>query len=193
MAGLLGVTPHSTIPPEQLIRAALAQRRRGNIGLAYTYNEPLVGYEYVLDCAKRAAEAGLVNVLVTNGFICRAPLLELLPYIKAMNIDLKGFRQEFYTKLGGDLEAVKETIVLTASLCHVEVTTLIVPGENDSEAEIDELAAWLAGVDPDIPYHVSRFFPHWQMHDRSPTPIDTVYRMAKIARKHLKHVYEGNC
>jgi pyruvate formate lyase activating enzyme len=179
--------------PGQLVAAALAERGRGNIGLAFTYNEPLVGYEFALDCAKLAAQAGLLNVLVTNGYICRAPFLELLPYIHAMNIDLKGFREDYYAKLGGDLETVKSTIALATEKCHVEVTTLAVPGENDDEAEIDELAAWLAGIDRDMPYHVSRFFPRWKMADREPTPIKTVYDLANVARRHLRRVYEGNC
>ncbi|MCL2121516.1 MAG: AmmeMemoRadiSam system radical SAM enzyme [Clostridiales bacterium] len=193
MAGRASFQPATERQPEQLVEAALAERTRGNIGLAYTYNEPLVGYEFVLDCAKLASAAGLQNVLVTNGYICRAPLLTLLPYIHAMNIDLKGFRASYYTSLGGDLATVKETIELAASLCHVEVTTLIVPGENDSEAEITELARWLAGVNPDIPYHVSRFFPRWQMADRAPTPVGKVYALADTARQFLHYVYEGNC
>ena len=193
MAGRESFKQATEMKPEQLVEAAFAERTRGNIGLAYTYNEPLVGYEFVLDCAKLASAAGLQNVLVTNGYLCRAPLLALLPYIQAMNIDLKGFRASYYAELGGDLATVKETIEIAASLCHVEVTTLIVPGENDSEAEIAELARWLAGVNPDIPYHVSRFFPRWQMADRAPTPVGKVYGLADTARQFLHYVYEGNC
>ncbi len=181
------------VKPEELVAAALAEKSRGNIGLAYTYNEPLVGYEFVLDCAKLATAAGLKNVLVTNGYVCPQPLEELLPYIQAMNIDLKGFTQEYYAKLGGDLETVKATIKRAAAACHLEVTTLIVPGENDSEVEMVEMAAWLASIDKEIPYHVSRFFPHWQMRDRGPTPVEKVYALAAAARRYLTHVYEGNC
>ncbi|MEL7622664.1 MAG: AmmeMemoRadiSam system radical SAM enzyme [Clostridiales bacterium] len=181
------------IKPEELVAAALAEKNRGNIGLAYTYNEPLVGYEFVLDCAKLATAAGLKNVLVSNGYVCRQPLEELLPYIQAMNIDLKGFTPEYYAKLGGDLETVKATIKRAAAACHVEVTTLIVPGENDSEAEMMAMAAWLASIDKAIPYHVSRFFPHWQMKDRGPTPVEKVYALAATARRYLTYVYEGNC
>lgn len=179
--------------PEELVAAALAEKSRGNIGLAYTYNEPLAGYEFVMDCAKLATAAGLKNVLVSNGYVCRQPLEELLPYIQAMNIDLKGFTPEYYAKLGGDLETVKATIKRAAAACHLEVTTLIVPGENDSEAEMMEMAAWLASIDKEIPYHVSRFFPHWQMRDRGPTPVEKVYALAAAARRYLTHVYEGNC
>ena len=193
MVGRSAIQAGAPMRAERLVEAALAERERGNIGLAYTYNEPLVGYEFVLDCAKCASEAGLQNVLVTNGYICREPLQKLLPYIQAMNIDLKGFRQGYYAKLGGDLETVKETIALASKVCHVEVTTLIVPGENDGDQEIAELAEWLSTVNPETPYHVSRFFPRWKMADREPTPIKKIYQLAKVARQSLRYVYEGNC
>jgi len=165
---------------------------RGNIGIAYTYNEPLVSYEFVRDCAVLAREKELKNVVVTNGYICSEPLLELLPFIDAMNIDLKAFTDKFYRKMRGDLETVKTTITLAAEQCHVEVTTLVIPGENDSEEEMEQLSSWLASVNPEIPYHISRFFPRFEMQDRGPTPVDTIYRLAGVARKHLKYVYEGN-
>jgi pyruvate formate lyase activating enzyme len=193
MAGLSDVGPGRKMQPERLVEAALAEKKHGNIGLAYTYNEPLVGYEYTMDCAKLSAEAGLCNVLVTNGYICPEPLSALLPYIHALNIDLKGFREEYYRKLGGDLKTVKETITMASESCHIEVTTLIVPGENDSEEEMRELAGWLASVNPDIPYHVSRFFPRWKMADKKPTPVKKIYELADTARQYLRYVYEGNC
>lgn len=179
--------------PEQLVQEALRLRDKGNIGVAYTYNEPLVGYEYVRDCAALVRRAGMVNVLVTNGTIAEAPWRELLPLLDAVNIDLKGFTQNWYRRLGGDLEMVKRSIALAAPVCHVEVTTLVVPGENDSEAEMRALSAWLASVSPEIPLHVSRFFPRHQMQDRPPTPVDTVYRLAVVAREQLRYVYTGNC
>lgn len=180
-------------PPEQLVQKAMELREKGNIGLAYTYNEPLVGYEYVRDCAQRVHEAGLYNVLVTNGTIEEEPWRELLPLLDAVNIDLKGFTESWYRRLGGDLETVKRSIILAASSCHVEVTTLIVPGENDSEDEMRALSAWLSSVSPDIPLHVSRFFPRHHMQDRPPTPVSTVYRLVNIAREQLHYVYTGNC
>lgn len=179
--------------PEMLVRKALDLVPSGNIGLAYTYNEPLVGYEYVRDCAELAHGRGLKNVVVSNGTICEEPLLALLPLIDAMNIDLKGFTQEFYDKLSGNLETVKRAISLSAKQAHVEVTTLVITGENDSEAEMDALSAWLAGVDPEIPLHISRFFPCYKMLDRPPTPVETVYRLVETAKKHLRFVYSGNC
>lgn len=179
--------------PEQLVQEALRLRDKGNIGVAYTYNEPLVGYEYVRDCAALVRRAGMINVLVTNGTIAEAPWRELLPLLDAVNIDLKGFTQNWYRRLGGNLETVKRSIALAAPVCHVEVTTLVVPGENDSEAEMRALSTWLASVSPEIPLHVSRFFPRHQMQDRPPTPVDTVYRLAEMAREQLRYVYTGNC
>lgn len=178
---------------KDLVYKANELKSKGNIGIAYTYNEPLISYEFVMDCAKLAKEQGLKNVVVTNGYICEEPLLEILPFIDAFNIDLKGFSQRFYDKLSGDLETVKNTIKMAAKHCHVEVTTLIIPGENDKEEEIKALSGWLSGISPEIPLHITRFFPRWKMTDRDSTPVKTVYRLAEIARRNLKYVYEGNC
>ena len=179
--------------PERLAAKAAELVPQGNIGAAYTYNEPLIGYEYVRDCAALIHERGLLNVLVTNGTAEEAPWRELLPLIDAANIDLKGFTPGWYRKLGGDLDTVKRSIALAAERCHVEVTTLLVPGENDSGPELRELARWLAGVDRDIPLHLSRFFPRYRMSDRPPTPVEEVYRLADEARAYLTYVYTGNC
>ena len=181
------------LSPQALTERALSLRGRGNIGVAYTYNEPLVGYEYVRDCAVLVHQAGMANVLVTNGTVEEKPWRELLAWIDAVNIDLKGFTEEWYRKLGGDLKTVKRSIALAAERCHVEVTTLIVPGENDSEEEMRALSGWLASVRPDIPLHVSRFFPRYRMADRNPTPVETVFRLADVAREQLRDVYTGNC
>ncbi len=181
------------LSPEALAGKALELRPYGNIGVAYTYNEPLVGYEYVRDCAALVHEQGMVNVLVTNGTIEEAPWRELLSLIDAVNIDLKGFAPEWYRKLGGDLETVKRSISLAAGRCHVEVTTLLVPGMNDGVEEICELAQWLASVDREIPLHLSRFFPQYRMTDCPPTPVEQVYRLASEARRYLPFVYTGNC
>lgn len=179
--------------PEELTDAAVELKARGNIGVAYTYNEPLTAYEYVKDCAALVRGAGLCNVLVTNGTIEEAPWRALLPLIDAVNIDLKGFTDAWYKRLGGDLETVKRTIALAAPVCHVEVTTLIVPGENDSVEEMERLSAWLSSVDRNISLHVSRFFPRFRMEDKPPTPVETVYRLADAARARLRYVYTGNC
>ncbi len=181
------------LSPESLVNKALELRPYGNIGVAYTYNEPLVGYEYVRDCAALVHEKGVLNVLVTNGTIEEAPWRELLPLIDAANIDLKGFTPEWYRRLGGDLEKVKRSITLAVERCHVEVTTLLVPGENDSEEEIRSLARWLASVDRSIPLHLSRFFLRYRMTDKLPTPVERVCHLADAAREYLSFVYTGNC
>ena len=188
-----GSLPTVFLSPQALVEKALELRPRGNIGVAYTYNEPLVGYEYVRDCSALAPEKGLKNIVVTNGCFCEEPLRALLPNIDAMNIDLKAFSQRFYSMVGGDLETVKKAIELCSSACHVEVTTLVVPGENDTEEEMRALSGWLSGVDPEIPLHVTRFFPRWKMTDRPPTPVAAVYALADVAREKLQHVYVGNC
>lgn len=185
--------PTRNVTPEELASLARELVPRGNIGVAYTYNEPLVGYEYVLDCAERIHQAGLLNVLVSNGTIEEKPWRELLPLIDAANIDLKGFNESWYRSLSGDLATVKRNIVIAAEHCHVEVTTLIIPGSNDSPAEMQAEAKWLAAINPDIPLHISRFFPRHHMTNRPPTPVDTIYHLADIAREHLQYVYTGNC
>ncbi|HOP12035.1 MAG TPA: AmmeMemoRadiSam system radical SAM enzyme [Oscillospiraceae bacterium] len=179
--------------PEMLVERAKRAVPEGNIGLAFTYNEPLIWYEYVRDCAKLLRENGLKTVLVTNGMICLEPLLELLPLIDAMNIDLKGFSQKFYDLVKGDFETVKQTIALSAQQCHVEVTTLVIPGLNDDPKEIEDEAKWLASVNPEIPLHLSRFFPRYKMNDHRSTPIETIYDLRNIAAKYLKYVFFGNC
>ena len=181
------------VSPEELARRSRSAFKDHNIGIAFTYNEPLINYEYVRDCAVAAKEGGQKIVLVTNGYINEAPLLSLLPYVDAMNIDLKAFNEEFYRRIGGDLETVKRTITLCSQQCHVEITTLIIPGENDSEEQMHSMAGWLAAIDTAMPLHVARFFPQYKMTDRAPTSAKSVYSLADIARDYLKYVYEGNC
>ncbi len=182
-----------SVSPAALVEKAIGLKSHGNIGIAYTYNEPLVGYEYVLDCARLAREAGLCNVLVTNGMVCDDPLRTLLPFIDAMNIDLKCFTEEGYRHLGGDLPTVQNTIRTAAAACHVEVTTLVVPGLSDSPDDMEAEAAWLAGIDPAIPLHLSRFFPRYHMAGASPTPLSTLHTLRDIAAGRLCYVYMGNC
>ncbi|ARP50418.1 MULTISPECIES: AmmeMemoRadiSam system radical SAM enzyme [Caproicibacterium] len=183
------------VSPEQLVQKAqeFAHAPRGNIGLAFTYNEPLVGYEYVRDCSQLAHIKGLKTVVVTNGMICKEPFQKLLPLIDAINIDLKGFTPQYYRHLGGDLKTVMQNIVLALQFCHVEVTTLIVPGENDSAKEMSAEASWLASLSPDIPLHISRFFPRYREEDKEPTPVHVIYHLCEIARQFLHDVYPGNC
>lgn len=182
---------YEILMPEELVKEAAGCKNC--IGIAYTYNEPLIGYEYVLDCSKRANEKGLKNVVVTNGCAETAILDELLPYIDAFNIDLKGFKQSFYKNIGGDLTTVKAFIKRAAEKSHVEITTLIIPDENDTLEEIIEIAKWLASIDENIPYHISRFFPQWKMCGKESTSVETIYRLAGACKKYLKNVYTGNC
>lgn len=182
-----------TVYPEALIETAVELKSQGNIGIAYTYNEPLVGYEYVFDCAAQAHENELKNVVVTNGFICEEPLIKLLPLIDAFNIDLKSHSEMFYKKIGGELDTVKRTIQLAAQSSHVEVTTLIIPGENDSDEEMRRLSLWLSSVDPQIPLHITRFFPSYKMLNKAKTDVDALKRLAQTARGFLENVYVGNC
>ena len=180
------------LTPEELAERARAYQRMGNIGLAFTYNEPLVGWEYVRDTFRLVKESGMATVLVTNG--CGSPeVLEvLLPLTDAMNIDLKGFQETYYRQLGGSLATVKASIVRAAPVCHVELTTLIVPGENDTLEETEAEAAWIASIDRDIPLHITRFFPRHHMTDRQATDVGLLYRLAETAGKYLRHVYVGN-
>ena len=190
---------YGTIPqtaymaPQSLADTALHYKDRGNIGVAFTYNEPLVEWEYVRDTARLVKERGMDTVLVTNGSASLDTLAAFLPWIDAMNIDLKGFREAYYHKLGGNLNVVKEFIKQAAAECHVELTTLIVPGENDSVEELEEEAEWIASLDPDIPLHVTRFFPQFRMTDREATDVGQIYWLADAARRYLKHVFVGNC
>ncbi len=181
------------ISARELVNIALEERNEGNIGIAFTYNEPTVWYEYVLETAKLAKTEGLKIVLVTNGCIEEEPLMELLPFVDAMNIDLKSMNSDTYSKtLKGDLDAVKRTIELATGLIHVEVTTLVVPRLNDSEGELDELIDYLANISRDLPLHLSRFFPHYKMNHIPATEPDAIYSAARRARRKLNYVYTGN-
>lgn len=182
-----------TLSPQELVKIARDLKHQGNIGVAYTYNEPLTNYEYVLDCSRLVKDAGMKNVIVTNGQINDKPLAELLPFIDAANIDLKGFTSEYYKELGGDFETAKNTIETAADSCHVEVTMLIVPGKNDSPQQMESAAKWLSQINPEIPLHISRFFPRYKLNDLPPTPVSDIYALKETAQKHLKHVYTGNC
>lgn len=184
-----------TYPAEsqQIVAKALSLQQQGNIGIAYTYNEPTIWYEYVYDTAKLARENGLMNVIVNNGFIGSEALDKLLPFTDAMNIDLKAYREDLYEDfLKGGLQEVKISIERAAASCHVEVTTLVIPGFNDAVSEIEEMAEWLASLSPELPLHLSRYFPRFELTDREPTPYETLDYLKKAAERHLKYVYLGN-
>ncbi len=184
-------------PPEEIVKSALQLRDRGNIGIAFTYNEPLIGYEFVRDTARLSKQAGMENVLVTNGTATLKVLDEISPYIDAMNIDLKAFTDSFYKNLlDGDFQMVKDFIEGAVQSCHVELTTLIIPGENDSEDEMRRLSAWSAGLEKQykktIPLHITRFFPSFKLTDKAPTPITTIMKLVETAKENLEFVFPGN-
>ena len=178
------------ITPEWVVAKA---KECKSFGIAYTYNEPFIWYEFVLDTAKAAKKEGLENILVTNGYVNQGPLEEILPYIGAMNIDLKSMNPEFYVKYcRALLEPVLNTIKRSAKLCHVELTNLIVTGLNDSDEDFNRLTDWICdNVGPDVPLHFSRYFPCYKM-DAPTTPRDRLERAYAVAKKKLKNVYLGN-
>jgi len=188
-----GNPPALEIAPEEAVAVARQEAERCFcVGIAYTYSEPVVWYEYVMETARLAREAGLKNVLVTNGFISEAPLRELLPLVDAMNIDVKAFTSRFYRQwCKGELEPVIRTVEIACRECHVELTNLLIPGLNDGEDEVKELVNWVAGLSPDIPLHFSRYFPRYKM-NLPPTPLATLERAYRLARERLNYVYLGN-
>ena len=175
--------------PRELAGMAL---QKGSIGLAYTYNEPVIWYEFVKDTAGLVKDRGGVNVLVTNGYINPEPLRQLLPLIDAMNIDVKAFNSRFYRKLcGGVLDNVRSTVEYAFGKCHLELTYLVIPGWNDAPGEIASFAKWVAGLSPSIPVHFSRYFPRYKFTTHE-TPEKTMEEAAAAAAAHLKFVYIGN-
>jgi pyruvate formate lyase activating enzyme len=181
--------PVESVGIEDLVRAA----RRGNsIGIAYTYNEPFIQFEFVLECAKAFRAAGMKNVLVTNGYVSPAPLAELLPFVDAMNIDLKSMDPAFYRKIcGGDLDPVLATIRAAAKATHVEITTLLYTGHNDAEEQVRKIIDFIAEVDRELPLHISRYFPAHRA-TAPPTPPDRLASAYRIARERLPYTYVGN-
>lgn len=187
-----GEVSMKAMSPQDIVELAKSLKSKGNIGVAFTYNEPLINYEMVLETFKLAKQADLKTVLVTNGTL-ETPYFEmLLPYTDALNIDLKSFSPSFYRTLFGDLENVKANIKAAAKVSHVEITTLIIPGKNDSESDMEDEAQWLASIDENIPLHLSRFFPNYLWDDLLPTPIETLRKLKIIAERYLNRVYLGN-
>jgi len=186
---VVGERPGSYMSPRQLASSA---GRYGSIGIAYTYNEPMMWFEYVMDSGAQVHEGGMKNVLVTNGYINPDPLEELLTVTDAMNIDLKSMDDSFYRNLcKGTLEPVLHTIERASRSCHVEVTNLIVTNQNDSPEQISKLVDFISSVDSNIPIHFSRYFPHHKMTE-PPTPPAVLREAYRIASEKLRYVYVGN-
>lgn len=183
-------SPTEFVTPEDLVRIA---SKENSVGIAYTYTEPLIWYEYVLDTAKIARQNNLANVLVTNGYIHEEPLKQLLPHIDAMNVDLKSMDDDFYRKIcKAKLPPVLRAIELAhQNKIHVEITNLLIPTLNDSEEQIQELVDFVVGLSDRIPLHFSRYFPCYQM-DLPPTPIQSLQNAFLLAKRKLKYVFIGN-
>lgn len=171
-----------------------ASKTWNNIGIAYTYNEPFTFYEFLLDTAKLAHQENLKNVVISNGYINKKPLKNLLPYIDAFNIDLKAFSNDFYQRqTNGKLSPVLNSLKLIAkSNVHLEITNLVIPELNDNESEFEEMVKWIATeLGEDVPLHLSRYFPQFKS-QQPPTPINKLQKLFSVAKDHLHHVYLGN-
>jgi pyruvate formate lyase activating enzyme len=180
--------------PVQIVEAANSFKEQGSVGIAYTYSEPTVWYEFIYETSKLAKEAGLKNVMVTNGYISEQPLQELIPYLDALNIDVKAFNEDFYRKyIKGDYKQVLKTAEIAVQAnCHVEITSLLVPGLNDSQDELKALVEWCASkLGKDVPLHFSRYFPSYML-DLPPTPLSTLEKAYEIGVSKLNYVYIGN-
>lgn len=177
------------IEDEDILKMA---KSRDSIGVAYTYNEPTIFYEYIYHMSKLIKTQGLKNILVTNGYINEEPLKKLLPFIDVMNIDLKSIEDDFYNRMcGGKLEPVQKTIELASKSTHIEITILIIEGENSSEEEIEKLSRWIASIDRTIPLHLSKYHPVYKMKIPE-TKNEVLIKAKEIAKKYLDHVYIGN-
>jgi pyruvate formate lyase activating enzyme len=185
-------TSGQEVPPERIVSEAKKNNCRS---ISYTYTEPTIFFEYAYDTARLARAAGLANVFVTNGYMTKQAIETIKPYLDGANVDLKGFRDDAYKKnCGARLQPVLDTIAAMKALgIWLEVTTLVVPGENDSDAELAEIAGFLARIDRSIPWHISRFHPDYEFHDHPATPIETLKRAREIGReKGLQYIYLGN-
>jgi len=178
--------------PEDLVSIAQEYVAQGNIGVAYTYNEPFIWYEYVRETAPLVKAAGLHNVLVTNGIVEAEPLAELLPYIDAMNVDVKSMSERFYREhCAGQGLPARNTVERAFGQCVVEVTNLLIPGHNDSDEDIGALVDWLAGISPEIPLHFSAYHPEHRF-TAPRTQAETMQRAYELAKAKLRYVYLDN-
>lgn len=185
-----GEIPTRQITPEEVIRLAAES---DSVGVAYTYNEPFINYEFVFETAELARKHNLKNVLVTNGYVEEQPLEALIPYIDAANVDVKSFRDDFYKKIcAGRLSPVLRTVeIMLRRKIHIEITNLIIPTLNDGDEEIGDLVDWLSSLDSNIPLHFSRYLPCYKM-QINPTPLATLEKARKIALNRMNFVYLGN-
>ena len=184
-----GNVPTRYVSPEDLARMAMSE---GSIGVAYTYTEPFIWFEYVRDAGILIHDQGQVNVLVTNGYVSEEPLRVLLPLIDAMNVDVKSMKQDFYGKVcGGKLEDVLRTVEIAAGSCHIEITNLIITNYNDTDDDFRQITDWVASINPAIPIHFSRYFPQHRFTEPA-TSEERLKRAYEIASEKLDYVYVGN-
>ncbi|MFW6034947.1 MAG: AmmeMemoRadiSam system radical SAM enzyme [Halothermotrichaceae bacterium] len=183
--------PLQEVSPAELVDIAV---KKDTIGIAYTYSEPSIWYEYIEAAGKLVHENNLKNVMVTNGYLNKEPLTDLIPLMDGINIDLKSFNEDFYKKVcGGRLEPVLDNIKLVAASkdTHLELTTLIIPDYNDNKEELKHLFKWIADIDTDIPLHLSRYYPKHKL-NAPQTPVETMELAYQRAKDYLNNVYIGN-
>jgi len=176
------------LSPLEAVNLALDQ---GSFGIAYTYSEPGVHHEWIIETAQLASQQGLKNVLISNGYLNQEPAKELIEVMDGANIDLKSFSNTFYNELGGSLDPVLQFIAESYDKLHLEVTTLIIPGKNDSLDEMESMTTFLSNLSSSLPYHLSAYYPHFK-YTAPPTDPDHLLTLAKVAKKKLDYVYTGN-
>jgi pyruvate formate lyase activating enzyme len=187
-----GISAGYELMPAEVVDQA---KKNGCMSISYTYTEPNIFFEYALDTAKLAKKADLYNIFITNGYMTKEALYTISPYLDAANVDLKSFRDEYYQKnCKAHLQPVLDSIVCMKELnIWVEVTTLVIPGENDSPGELGQIAQFIAQLSKDIPWHLSRFHPEYQFTESPPTPLDTLRKAQEIGKgQGLRYVYLGN-
>jgi len=185
--------PGKETTPEKIVEDAIKTKCKS---ISYTYTEPAIFVEFAIDTAKLAKKKNLKNIFVTNGYITPECLDYITGYVDAMNIDLKSFSDDFYRKYCGATHGIKPVLdnikLAHEKKIHIEITTLVIPGLNDSDEEFEKIAKFIASVDKNIPWHISRFFPMYKMLDKPITPFETLKKAEKIGKKYLNHVYIGN-
>jgi pyruvate formate lyase activating enzyme len=185
-------TSQNTLSPEEIVRET---KRNNCCSISYTYTEPTIFFEYAYDISRIAKAAGLANVFVTNGYMTRKAIDTIRPYLDAVNIDLKSYREDYYkTFCKAHLQPVLDSILFMKKLnIWIEITSLIIPGENDSDEELEQIAGFIARMDKEVPWHISRFFPQYKLTEHLVTPMSTLERAKAIGEKHgLSRIYLGN-
>ncbi len=177
--------------PSQLIELAVSEKKNGNMGIEFTYNEPLVGFEYVIDCCKLAKEKGLTTRIFTNGFIMPEPLKELLLVCDSLNIGIKGTNNDDYRKIGGNMDVIKKNIATTNNVGELGVSLLLGPFKSSSTEDVSALLKWIGEINPEMPFALRKFIPAFKMKDCLATSDETFAEAGRIANTYLKNVFLG--